>query len=159
MSGRPQLWIGALVALGTLSLLGATRALGGIGDPTIGKVFSVPGVLQTSYFTTLFQCTNALPTGRPPITMAVEVFAANGASVGTASVILAAGATGLIATGPVGSLIPHATAPVPNGTVGAARITGSASGLICAAYMMSPNSSPGYVDALPIIAKTKQRGQ
>ena len=47
-------------------------ALGGIGDPAAGHLYTVPGVLHTTYLATVFHCTNSSPSGSSAVMMTGE---------------------------------------------------------------------------------------
>ncbi len=146
----------SLAAIASLVLWGSV-ALASVGNKVDGHLYTIPGVLHTSYLVTVFQCTNSYPTGFGSITWTVEIFDAAGQPAGSATHTMGGGATGVITTGPILSLAPNAQASVPLGTQGVARIIGDKK-LLCSAYVTSPNSVPGYMNSLPVLSKNKQKG-
>jgi hypothetical protein len=143
-------------ALATM-LLSASVASAAVGDLVPDQIYAVPGVVHTTYLATVFQCTNANPAGFGSTTMTVEVFDHTGLLAGSGGVTLSGGATGVITTGNVASLQPHAQMGVVGPLQGSARIIGKK--LLCAAYVMSPGSVPGYMNSLPVVKKVTQKGQ
>lgn len=146
--------VAVLAAIGTW----AAAASAGIGDPGQDHVYSVPGVVHTTYLATVFQCTSTEPTGVGGQSVTVEVFDASGLLAGATQASLGGGQTVLFTTGNVASLQPNVQMGVTGPLQGSARIMGSKK-MVCAAYVMSPGSVPGYMNSLPMVAKLKQKGQ
>ena len=149
-----------------LTLLTPAAALAGPGDKASGLLYTVPGVIQTSNLVTVVQCTNLSPTGSVPASFQVTVFDDTGTQVGSDSVSLVAGASGVITTGMIYSLpliyptlFPHAKVlTLASSMMGTAQILGPKT-MACAAYVLAPGSTPQYMNALPVLSKMKQRGQ
>ena len=150
---REKKWMAILVVT-----LWRSIALGSIGDAPPSQFYTVPGVLHTSYLATVFPCTNSNPTGTAAVLVTVEVFNASGPLESTAGWTLESGESVLFATGTVASLGPDVNLAVAAPLVGVARINTSKK-VLCAAYVMSPGSVPGYMNALPVLLKNKQKGQ
>jgi hypothetical protein len=152
---RPTRYISIATLLLSAFTLGSI-AQAGIGDAT--PLYTVPGVLQTASLATVFHCTNVGKSGSDSIAFGVDVYDSNGVVAGSASAVVAPGETRLIATQVIQSLVVDVAMTISGPLQGAARILGTAK-LECAAYVMSPYTGPGYMNALPIISKLKQRGQ
>jgi hypothetical protein len=92
--------------------------------------------------------------------MNVEVFAADGSLVGSGSYFaVPPGGTRLIATQYLYSFVAgdYLNLSISGTVVGSARL--AAKQLICAAWVQSNGTNPGYMNSLPILNRAKQRGQ
>ena len=148
-----------ILCLLTPGLATASHAL--IGDKVAGLVYTVPGVINNGTLATVFQCTNVATSGTA--SLGVDVFRSDGSLAGSVfTVPIAPGETKLISTQPVGGVTVDVVIGIGTAVYGAARITGSGTAahnkLICSAYQISPGATPAYLNALPVIAKKKQKG-
>jgi hypothetical protein len=117
--------------------------------------YPVPGVVNTLQLTTVFQCTNATAFA---VHFDISVFAANGLLWGDSNDFpIPSGETRTISTQPMTG---HVTSDLALGSnadfQGVARIQ-TVKGVVCAAYVMGPGSTPNYLNNLPVIYKLKQK--
>ena len=126
-----------------------------LGDSLL--YWAAPGVMNTGNLATVFQCSN--PNTTDSHVMGVEVFNADGTVAGTASVSVPAGGTQTVSTQYLYSLAAtdYTNMAIPGTVLGSARV--GSKELICAVWVMSNGTNPGYMNSLPIIKKAKQKGQ
>lgn len=132
---------------------GAVRA--GLGDSLL--YWATTGVMNTGNLATVFQCSN--PDTAASQGMDFEIFKADGTLAGTGSVSVPPGGTRTVSTQTLYSLAAgdYTNIGITFTVLGSARV--GSKDLICAAWVMSNGTSPGYMNSLPIIKKAKQRGQ
>jgi hypothetical protein len=139
-----------------LAVLLAVLASGVASQAWAGsRVWSVPGVINNG-LATVVSCTNG---GSGPTNVTVQLFDETTGMSGSASATIPAGTSHSFGSQPVAAL-PGLT-NLASGDIrgGFARIT-AASGVFCAAYVVSPTGDPPSVfSSLPVIKKNRQKGQ
>jgi hypothetical protein len=147
----------ALILAAVALLLVSPRPVRAVLGDSTGAYWGIPGVISTGQLATVFQCSN--PSTTVSEIMGVFVFDANGTLVGANNVLLAPGASMTMSTTVLYSMVStdYVNLGISGTVLGTARI--GFRQLICAAWVMGNGTSPGYMTALPVLKKTKQRGQ
>lgn len=139
-------FLGFAAGIGLVLLTSVTNA------GAAGSVFSVPGVLNTPTFATVFACTNHGPLTAPVL---IEVFDGAGASQGQVPTSIDPGKSVYLSTQPVGSIV--TTSMGFGSLLGSAKVAFSGKGLVCTAWTMAPGGTASYVNSLPFIRGAKQK--
>jgi hypothetical protein len=142
------------IALVAVAALAATLTL---ASPAAAQkvVFSVPGIMNTSTLATYFSCT-AVGTSA---TVTVEAFQNTGTQTGSATTTIAANNSVMFGTSSSAGLsVDQILGSSPIGK-GYAQIVSTSASLICAAYIAEVNGAPPTtMVSLPVLKKTKQKG-
>jgi len=149
---------------------GVTDAPPLLGGTTRAKhVFSIPGATANGNLSTVVMCTSLEK--NKTVDLALEVFSEDGAQAGNDVTANAGVLTGIAP----GRTVTFEVALDMNGVLattydsliilpgvlahGSARVLATSSNLMCAAGLIDPTSvAPAAMMALPVVAKTKQKG-
>ena len=135
----------SLLTVGTLAFPSAA--------PAGTLEYSVPGVVNSSAFGTVFLCANHSDTSN--LGVHVDVYDGLGNLLGTSSIALPVLGSAAISTQGMGTL---ATQNMNLSFFqGSAKLTYDGKGIVCTAWVQSPSTAAGYVNGLPLIFKAKQK--
>ncbi len=120
-------------------------------------LYAVPGVVNALGVGTYFACTSVFSATQ---TVTAQIFGADGASVSSQSVTVAAGATTMFGTQGAAGLGTDTDLTAGFVLKGSARILSTSKSLICTAFLADATSAPPTsMVYLTIVAKTKQKGE
>src|SRR5262249_50614504 len=136
-------------ALAALAIAGPTAALAGTRE------YSVPGVINSDYFGTVFMCANHSDT--PNVAVRVSVYdGTSGNELGNITVALPVSGSGVVSTRTMGTLTTQNSMNLGY-FQGSAKVTVDATGVVCMAWVQSPSNTVGYMNGLPLFLKAKQK--
>jgi len=135
-------------ALAALAIASPTAALAG------PREYSVPGVINSGAFGTVFMCANHSDT--PNAAVHVSVFdGSSGNEISNITIALPVSGSGVISTQSMGTLT---TQNMGVGWFqGSAKVTVDAKGVVCMAWVQSPYGTVDYMNGLPLFLKAKQK--
>ena len=154
----------------TIAVAMTTPARAGIIDTPLPQlngqkavhVFTVPGVTAVPTVGTVFMCASTEKT--KDVTLGIEIFDFNGQQLNTVT-------TALIPVGNTLTLVTNNTGNAPDAfqpdvviplmqtaNHGAARIVATSKNVVCTALLVGDGFPPVSMASLPVLAKTKQKG-